>query len=204
MYCTEIYRATALSFALSILTGCAMTPAARPLLENGAASTGLSASADEETDLYRDAITALNNAKLEQAESEFQKIAKMRPEFAGPWVNLALIDIKKNDLAGAEKNLASARERNPKMPQIFNVLGFIEMSRGNINKAADDYRQAIALKENYAIAHYNYALLNDIYFQDIKVAAEHYRRYLALTDNQDKKTGEWVAELERRLAKGSQ
>lgn len=199
-----MYYTKFLPLLLLVLTGCTAVSTHEPISTKPAGTDSLGSSADKETDLYRQAITALNNSQLEQAESGLKMITKTRPEFAGPWVNLALIDLKKNNLDSAMKNIAKALERNPKMPQAFNLLGFVEMSRGNINKAADDYRQAIALKEDYAIAHYNYALLNDIYLQDIKVAVEHYKRYLELTDYQDKKTADWAIELEKNLTRTSQ
>ena len=164
---------------------------------------GMGAPTDAETTRYQRAIMALNRSQLDDAESELKKIVKNRPEFAGPWVNLALIDIKRNNLENALKNLAKALERNPRMPQIFNVRGFVELSRGNIHNAVNDYRQAIAFKDDYALAHYNYALLHDIYFQDMKVAVHHYKRYLVLIQQQDKKTADWVLELERKLAQGT-
>lgn len=187
-----------------VLSGCTAisTRDSTPSKPSGADTQ--SSSANEETELYRQALTALNSSQLEQAESGFRKIIKSRPEFAGPWVNLALIDLRKKNIENAEKNIAKALERNPKMPQAFNLLGFVEMSKGNVNKAVSHYRQAITLKEDYANAHYNLALLHDIYLQDTKVAVQHYKRYLALTNNQDKKTAEWVVELERNLSKGSQ
>lgn len=193
-----------LALVFLILAGCT-TPSpqdtATPVQPGVVGS--LSASAIDETELYRRAITALNNSQLDSAETELKKLTKNRSELAGPWINLALIDIKKNDLEGAQKNLSKALERNPKMAQVYNVRGFLELSRGNIARAIDDYRQAIALKEDYALAHYNYALIHDIYFQDMKIAVRHYKRYLELTQNQDKKTADWVVELERNLAKGS-
>lgn len=193
-----------LAFVFLILAGCA-TPSPQDTItpaKPGVAGS-LGTSAVDETELYRKAITALNNSQLDSAETELKKLTKTRSEFSGPWINLALIDIKKNDLDGAQKNLNKALERNPKMAQVYNVRGFLELSRGNIAKAVDDYRQAIALKEDYALAHYNYALIHDIYFQDMKMAVRHYKRYLELTQNQDKKTADWVLELERNLAKGS-
>lgn len=199
MYCTKC-----LPFVFLVLTGCTGIASHAPTSGIITGGEPLSASADKETNLYRQAITALNNSQLEQAETDLKTIIKDRPEFAGPWINLALIDIKKKNLEGAEKNLAKALERNPKMPQIFNALGYIEISKGNINKAVDHYRQAIALKKDYAMAHYNLALLQDIYLQDAKVAVEHYKRYLQLTQNQDKKTADWVLELERNLERGPQ
>lgn len=199
-----MYYTKYLPLLLLILTGCTTLATHEPMSAPRSGTDSVGASADKETDLYRQAITALSNSQLEQAESDLKTITRTRPEFAGPWANLALIDIKKNNLESAAKNLAKALEQNPKMPQAFNLLGYIETSKGNINKAADDYRQAIALKQDYAIAHYNLALLNDIYLQDIKVAIEHYKRYLELTDYQDKKTADWVQELERNLKRDSQ
>lgn len=187
-----------------ILAGCATPqPQDTAIPTKPGATSNLGASAVDETELYRKAITALNNSQLDSAETELKRLIQARSEFAGPWINLALIDIKKNDLEGAQKNLNKALERNPKMAQVYNVRGFLELSHGNIAKAVDDYRQAIALKDDYALAHYNYALIHDIYFQDMKIAVRHYKRYLELTQNQDKKTADWVLELERNLAKGS-
>ena len=187
-----------------VLGGCATQPSQDAVTPTGTDSTGsLGISAADETELYRRAITALNNSQLDIAETELKKIAKSRSDLAGPWLNLALIDIKKKDLENAYKNLNKALERNPKMAQAFNMRGFLELTRGNITKAVADYRQAITLKEDYALAHYNYALAHDIYFQDMKIAVQHYKRYLELTKGQDKKTADWVVELERNLAKGS-
>ncbi len=199
MSCTRI-----LPMLFMLLAGCTVLPRLDPGPDAPAGTSPLSSSADREVAQYRDAISALNNSQLEFARAELQKITRNRPGLAGPWINLALIDIRKNDMENAMKNVANALERNPKMPQAFNLRGYIELSRGNVIKAADDYRQAIALREGYAIAHYNLALVHDIYFQDLKVATRHYKRYLELTNNQDRKTAEWVAELERLLSKEKQ
>ena len=201
MYYTKCLPLLLLVLALA---GCTAVSTHEPTSGMPAQLDPLSASADDETDLYRQAITALNNSDLDLAESGLKKIIKSRPEFAGPGINLARINIKRNDIDNAEKNLAKARERNPKMPQVFNMLGYIDISRGQYKKAADDYRQAIALKEDYAMAHYNLALLHDIYLQDMKASVRHYKRYLELTNNQDKKTADWVLELERTMSKGTE
>lgn len=181
-----------------------MTACTTPNRQESPIPTGvLSTSAEDETSAYRRAITALNNSQLEAAEMELKKLSINRPEFAGPWINLAIIDIKKNNFDGAHQNLSKALERNPKMHQALNARGYVELARGNVTKAAGDFRQAFFVKENYALAHYNYALVHDIYFQEMKVAVRHYKRYLELTNNQDKKTADWVVELERNLAKGT-
>jgi Flp pilus assembly protein TadD len=196
-----MYYTRFLPLLILALSGCAAAPSHEVASTKSSKLDPLSTSADEETNLYRDAITALNNSEYDRAEAELRKITKTRPEFSGPWINLAIIDIKRNNLEMAENNLAKARERNPKMPQIYNMLGYIDVSRGHYKKAADDYQHALSLKEDYAIAHYNLALLQDIYIQDLKSSVRHYKRYLELTNNQDKKTADWVLELERTISK---
>lgn len=194
------YYTKLILLGLVVLVSACATPN-RP--DSGLPTSALGASAEDETSTYQRAITALNNSQLEAAETELKKLVKSRPEFAGPWVNLALIDIRKNDLDSAHQNLSKALERNPKMHQALNARGYVELARGNISKAVGDFRQAFFMNENYALAHYNYALVHDIYFQEMKVAVRHYKRYLELTNNQDKKTADWVVELERNLAKGA-
>ena len=116
-----MYYTKCLPLVLLALTGCAGIAPHEPASGIITGGEPLSASADKETNLYRQAITALNNSQLEQAETDLKTITQGRPEFAGPWINLALIDIQKKNLEAAEKNLAQALERNPKMPQIFNA-----------------------------------------------------------------------------------
>jgi len=153
--------------------------------------------------LYRKGLTELNQEHYAVAMKIFYTIIGEHPDLAGPWANLALINIKNHNLDKAQKNLKHALALDSSMPQIYNMLGFIEKQKGNINKAVDYYELAIAKKPDYALAHYNLALLYDVYLQDIPDAITHYKRYLALGNTQDKKTADWVNELESTLKRGS-
>ena len=164
--------------------------------------TAAAATAEREIALFQQAITALNQQQLDRAEADLNTITKTRPELAGPWVNLALLHVRKKNLTAAQVHVAKALERNPRLAQAHNVAGYLEAANGNVGKAVAHYQKAIELKADYALAHYNIALLNDIYLHDIPTAVQHYKRYLQLTNFQDKKTADWVAELERSLAKG--
>jgi tetratricopeptide (TPR) repeat protein len=184
------------------VTGCATVPQ-----QQAGATTGIPAAttqnlAADEIQRYREAITYLNENRLDRAEELLADIISQRPELAGPRVNLALAQIKSNQLDKAEKTLRLALEHNPNMPQAYNLLGYIEKQRGNILKAKEDFQRAIEGKPDYAIAHYNVALLDDIYLQNIPGAIRHYKRYLELTGNEDKDTINWVGELERSLTRG--
>ena len=155
--------------------------------------------ADREIANFQAALSAMNGNQLDEAARRFRAIAKSRPEFAGPWVNLALIDVRQNRLDDAAKNAAEALKRNPRSAQAQGVLGFVAAAQGDVKKALDHYRRAVEIKKDYAVAHYNIALINDLYLNDMATAATHYRQYLAATDGGDKKTADWLAEIERSL-----
>lgn len=196
-------RAAGGAVALALLlAGCAGT-ARQPTPTAGAATDDTAAAtAEREIALFQQAITALNQQQLDRAEADLTAITRTRPELAGPWVNLALLHARKKDFAAAQAYVAKALARNPRLAQAHNVAGYLEAANGNVGKAVAHYQKAIELKADYALAHYNMALLNDIYLHDIPTAVQHYKRYLQLTNFQDKKTADWVAELERSLAKG--
>jgi tetratricopeptide (TPR) repeat protein len=183
-----------------LLAGCASAPTPPEASDNTAKAQ---AEANREIAMYAIAMADIQDNKLQTAQELLTKITDKRPELAGPWANLALIDIKNKDYAKARQHVNKALKRDPALPQAYNLLGFLDKQDGNINQAIDDYQQAIAKKPDYAVAHYNVALLYDIYLQDIPNAIQHYKRYLDLTNNQDQRTADWVKELESSLKRGT-
>jgi len=149
--------------------------------------------------LYQDALTELNNNNFKTAEKYFLEVTKTHPDLAGPWANLALIYIKQEHYEKAENYIQKSLEKNPEMAQALNMAGFIEERNGNINKAKNYYEKAIEKKPDYTLAHYNLALLYDVYLQDIVEAIKHYQQYLSLLDSEDEKTENWVEELKYNL-----
>lgn len=182
-----------------ILTSCAST--------NESTSSGISGTSpliqsEEDISRYKKAITLLNNNKLEAAKEIFIELNSERPELAGPYANLAVIAYKNNNPEKALELVNISVEKNPKLAQALNFLAFLEQGKGKINLALKYYKQAIENKEDYAIAHYNIALLYDIYLQDINSALPHYEKYLKLINNKDKNTVDWVEQLKRSHEKG--
>lgn len=195
-------RCALLLLTMSVLGGCAGVPREPAAGGEVVGDGGTAATAEREIALFQQALASLNAAELDRAAAEFAELTRARPGLAGPWLNLALIAAQKNDFATAEKHVTQALAHNPRMPQAHNLLGLIEVNRGNMAAAARHYREALALNGDYALAHFNMALLHDIYLHDIPIAVQHYKRYLALTNNGDKKTADWLAELERSLSRG--
>ena len=182
-----------------LISGCSTGVRQQPVSEEEISVGGdLNVSA-EEKHLYRQAITAVNAGELEQAERLLKEFSQRKPRLAGPLANLGLVYFKQEKLELAEKTLQQALQKNPRQAHALNLLGQIAYANGDAGKAEDYYKRAIAIKDDYAIAHYNLALLYDILFQDIQKAVIHYRRYMQLTGNSDSETGNWLEQLENSL-----
>ena len=154
---------------------------------------------ESERNDYRNAITALNSNNLDLAENILKEILHARQDLAGPWANLGLVYLKKNNIPEASKALQHALQLNPKQAYALNLMGLIEYNQGNVKKAIEYYEAAILNKQDYANAHYNLALVYDIFYQDIPKAVEHYQRYTELTNHQDKETEVWLQQLSSSL-----
>lgn len=186
-----------------LLSACASAPSPDVTTNSAPRSDVTAPSAvEKEITQYTTALNLLNVNQLDQAETELTGITRNHPELAGPWANLGLVYIKKNQYDKARSNLDKALEKNPKLAQAYNLLGFIEYQQGNIIKAKQDYAKALANKEDYPLAHYNLALIYDIYLHDIPNAVVHYKRYLELIKQDDKATADWVNELLNNQKKG--
>ncbi len=167
-------------------------------------SSGLSPleQSDSERSRYKKAITLLNRNKLDEAKEIFLEFKSERPELAGPHANLAVIALKNNEPEKALELVKLALTKNPKLPQALNLLAYLEQISGEIKSAEKHYKEAIENKNDYAIAHYNIALLYDIYLQDVESAITHYERYLKLINNKDKITADWIEQLKRSRENG--
>jgi len=191
-----------------LLAGCAMGPQ-KPLSTDTVESSPENNTKDKATlraetavDQFKIAITEINNNNLGNAKTILLSISKKQPDLAGPWANLALINMKQENYSKAEALINIALDKNPKMAQALNIAGYLENRKGNILMAKEYYEKAIEQKPDYALAHYNLALLYDVYFQDIKQAVTHYQLYLSQLGHEDKRTLNWVEELKLNLHDG--
>lgn len=70
---------------------------------------------------------------------------------------------------------------------------------GRFREAAELLREGIRGAPETPELHYNLAVISELYLLDLDNALAHYRRYRALTEQDDKLVAGWIADLERRL-----
>ncbi len=188
-----------LTLVALLLSSCATTTETTTVSSSGISPLEQSLSEKSE---YKKALTLLNHDKLDAAKEMFQQFRSDRPKLAGPYANLAIIALKNNEPEKALKLVKLALTKNPNLAQALNFLAYLEQVSGEIKSAEKHYKEAIKNKNNYAIAHYNIALLYDVYLQDIESAIPHYERYMELINNEDKNTADWLEQIKRTKDKG--
>lgn len=161
--------------------------------------THMQASTEAELAIYQQAVIALSKNQLDEAEKLFTEMSKLQPDFAGSWANLALIDIKKEQYQAAQNHIDTALAKNPNMPQALNIAGKLALRDGQLEQAKGYYQAAIQAKQDYALAHYNLALLYDVYYQDINNAVPHYELYLQYSEQEDEATARWLKGLKSTI-----
>ena len=197
---TDKYKfAYLITLSITLLSACAQAPEKLPVstphtrtIENISIST-----ADREK--YKSGLIALSNNNDATAERIFNEFLQDTPELAGPYTNLALIHFKRKEYDQSLELVNTALLRNPEQAQAYQLRGQIFLAKRKINDAKKDYIKAIELKPDYINAHYNLALLNDIYLQEIALAIKHYEIYLSLINEPDEATQEWINHLKGAL-----
>lgn len=154
-----------------------------------------------ELESYLHAIQLIDKQDYESAEKILIKLSKKSASVAGVWANLAIAHYHQNETTSSQTAAKNAYELNDNDAEILNLMGLLAVKRGDFKSAEAHYKKAIELKSEFANAHYNLALLFDIYYQDIAMAYQHYNRYLALTGGQDKETADWVEQLKYSLGR---
>jgi len=115
-------------------------------------------------------------------------------------LNLALIYMQKKQFNEAKKLFISIREIDESNPIVVEHLAIIAREQGRFKQAKELYIKALKYSDKPSI-HLNYAILLDLYLNELNLALKHYTKYqssgLAIQDNI--KIDKWIADLKIRI-----
>ena len=148
---------------------------------------------------YEMALVSMRAGNTSRAEKQFEKIAEDHPEFSGPHNNLGILHYREGNIEKAKLAFERALKINPDSVVSLNYLGIISRGKGEFKQAQGFYEKALRADPNYAYAHLNYGILLELYMGKLSEALKHYKRYQALTEEEDKKVKGWIIELGRRI-----
>lgn len=179
-----------------IMVGCTSSPSKQGEPVTSPVHTQFTPS---EKKAYELALTHIKTGELEKAERSLVKLGQAHAGDLAVWINLTAVYYYNNKLDQASTTLSQARKINPDIADIHNLAGLIAVERGEYKEAEKSYLAALMLDKSHSKAHYNLALIYDIFYQDLAKAIIHYEHYLKLNPQEDKDTLSWVEELKLSL-----
>jgi tetratricopeptide (TPR) repeat protein len=147
---------------------------------------------------YDRALGLMKSGQAEEAYALFDEIQGKAPAFTGPSLNQALIRLQQKNPAEALLLLKKTIGINDKSPYAWSLTGYTEKQLGHFKAAREAYEKALALSPKYGKAHFNLAVLCDLYLLDLPAALQHYEAYQALQAQADPTVAKWIIDLQKR------
>lgn len=171
--------------------------------EEVTAAEALPEAEDFNQKFYEEAVASLKNGETELALELLKQVSIDAPDKPHIFTNIGLAHFSLQQLELAEQAFQEALMRNDDDAVAHNHLGILHRQRGEFEEARKSYQRAIDIDSSYAPAYLNLGILFDIYFQDLKLALQHYQKYLALTTTENSQVNGWITDIERRLKSGA-
>jgi tetratricopeptide (TPR) repeat protein len=148
---------------------------------------------------YERAVAIMAAGDYADAERLLEKFVSAYPEYPGAHVNLAILGMVVGDDEAAEGHINAALAIDPGHPVALNQLGILLRRQGKFFEAEAAYLKAVTATPDYALAHYNLGVLNELYLRRLDVALQHFETYQEI-EGEDKQVTKWIVDLRRRLS----
>ena len=149
--------------------------------------------------LFEQATASMAAGDLVDAELRFKGFLLQYPEFPNAHVNLTIIHVSNGDDDAARASIDAALALEPNHPAALNQLGMLLRRNGKFPEAEAAYMKAVTVSPDYALAHYNLGVLNELYLQRLDSALKNFENYQSLA-GEDKMVAKWIKDLTRRVA----
>ncbi len=149
--------------------------------------------------LYGNALDAMHQQRLRQADIYLQQIIDLEPKLSAPYVMRGRIAELLDDKVSAKHWYETAIATNGTDHRALNQLAMLAREEGNFSRSQELYEQAIQLQPQEPLYHKNYAILLDLYLGQLARALEHYELFQKLQNKPDEQVALWVVDLKRRI-----
>ena len=149
--------------------------------------------------MFEQATAVMAGGDFLDAELRFKNFLLRYPAYPGAHVNLAIIHINNGNDAAAQASIDAALALDPSHAAALNQQGMLFRKNGKFIEAEAAYLKAVTASPDYALAHYNLGVLNELYLQRLDTALQHFEQYQSLV-GEDKQVEKWIVDLRRRVA----
>jgi tetratricopeptide (TPR) repeat protein len=149
--------------------------------------------------MFKQATALMAGGDLDAAERHLQAFLLRYPGYPAAHVNLAILYSEVDNDAAMQREIDAALALDPAYAPALNQQGLLFRRNGKFLEAEAAYLKAVTAAPNYALAHYNLGVLNELYLQRLDTALKHFERYQELV-GEDKQVEKWISDLRRRVA----
>jgi len=198
--CIDKNSLFAMLLGMLLLTGCGGIGAVKSsgdVSETGGESARVVPSAA--LTIYEQATASMAAGDFVDAELRFKEFLLQYPEFPGAHINLTIIHVSNGNDAAARASIDAALALDPNHPAALNQLGMLLRRNGKFLEAEAAYLMAVTVSPEYALAHYNLGVLNELYLQRLDIALQNFEAY-QVRAGEEKQVAKWIEDLRRRVA----
>jgi len=149
--------------------------------------------------MFEQATAVMAAGDFLEAELRFKEFLLQFPTYSAAHVNLAIIHASNGNDDAVLDSIEAALAIDPEYAPALNQKGMLLRRNGKFIEAEAAYLKAVTSDPEYALAHYNLGVLNELYLQRLDIALQHFELYQGLVGN-DKQVEKWIADLRRRVA----
>ena len=149
--------------------------------------------------MFERAISIMASGDFVDAELRLKEFLLLYPAYPGAHVNLAIIHSQNGNDQAAQDSVDRALALDPAHAAALNQQGMLLRRNGKFLEAEAAYLKAVTSSPDYALAHYNLGVLNELYLQRLDVALQHFETYRQIVGS-DKQVEKWIVDLTRRVA----
>jgi len=149
--------------------------------------------------MFEQAVSIMASGDFVDAELRLKEFLLLYPAYPGAHVNLAIIHSQNGNVQAAQDSVDSALALDPAHAAALNQQGMLLRRNGKFLEAEAAYMKAVTSSPDYALAHYNLGVLNELYLQRLDVALQHFETYRQIVGS-DKQVEKWIVDLTRRVA----
>ena len=149
--------------------------------------------------MFEQASASMASGDYLDAELRFKEFLLQYPKYPGAHVNLAIIHSNNENDNAAQASIEAALALDANHPAALNQLGMLLRRNGKFLEAEAAYLKAVTVSPEYALAHYNLGVLNELYLQRLDKALYHFEAYQAIVGDDDQ-VERWIKDLTRRVA----
>jgi len=186
-------RAAAVFFLALLSAGCLRAAAVAPVR-----SVPTRVSPDPTVVQFRKGVQLLEKGQTQEARSVFEKLRDDHPRIGIFHADLGVTYKRLGLLPEAIASYQRALEIDRGDAAIYYNMGIALRESGEFRKAEQAYKTALVIYPDFTDAHYNLAVLYDLYLNEPDEAIAHYRRFLDLGGGNSDEIQIWIAALQKR------